>query len=172
MRFDAPCRPTVRPAAGGVLGQRLPTSTKAALGLLLLLTVAASAGCGGDGLQRQVLYGRVTYDGQKVTGGDILFVPRGDTTGPTTGAKIEDGQYRADHRGGVPVGSHQVRVRGFLGELPPTPQGGPDNIVYPTVPDEFYTASTIEVTLESGVAKAEMHFDLLPGMKLHRPESP
>lgn len=137
-----------------------------------LLVALAMTGCGGDGLERQVLYGRVTYNGQKVTGGDILFVPMGDTAGPITGAKVDHGEYRADHQGGVPVGRHQIRVRGFLNEIPPTPQGGPDNIVYPTVPTEFYTHSTIEIELTPGAAQAERHFDLLTGMKLGQPESP
>lgn len=130
------------------------------------------AGCRREGLERQVLYGRVTYNGQKVTGGDILFVPLGETSGPTTGATIHNGEYRADHRGGVPVGKHQIRVRGFLGEIPPTPQGGPDNVSYPTVPAEFYTASTIEIQLEPGSAEVEKHFDLLSGMTLRLPDSP
>ena len=140
--------------------------------IVFVLTSLALAGCGGDELQRQIVYGRVTYNGQKVTGGDILFVPIGATKGPTTGAKINDGEFRADHRGGVPLGTHQIRVRGFLNELPPTPQGGPDNIVYPTVPEEFYTASTIEISLDPGADKTERHFDLLTGMKLNQPESP
>ena len=127
---------------------------------LILLSLLSMLGCGGDDLERQVVYGRVSFNGEQVTGGDILFVPIGDTKGPTTGAKINDGQYQADHRGGVPIGRHQIRVRGFLGELPPTPQGGPDNIVYPAVPVEFYTASTIEITLESGEKQVEKNFDL------------
>ena len=148
------------------------THGRKAVGLVAGLLLLAMTGCGGDSLDRQVIYGRVTYNGQKVTGGDILFVPIGNTVGPTTGAKVNDGQFRADHRGGVPVGRHQIRVRGFLNELPPTPQGGPDNITYPTVPSEFYTASEIEITLEPGASKAEKHFDLLTGMKLSQPESP
>lgn len=138
----------------------------------MAVAVLVVAGCGGDGIQRQVLYGRVTYEGQKVTGGDILFVPIGNTVGPTTGAAIKDGEYRADHNGGVAMGRHQVRVRGFLGEIPPTPQGGPDNISYPAVPMEYYTSSAIEIELLPQAAKTEWNFDLLEGMKLREPLSP
>ncbi len=131
-----------------------------------------ASGCRQDDLDRQVLYGRVTYNGQKITGGDILFVPVGDTVGPITGATIHNGEYRADHRGGVPIGKHTIRVRGFLGEVPATPQGGPDNITYPTVPPEFYTASKIEIELVPGSTQGEKHFDLLSGMTLRQLDSP
>lgn len=136
------------------------------------VAVALCGGCGKSGMDRQVLYGRVTYDGQQVTGGDIFFVPTGDTHGPASGAAVTDGVYRADRGGGVPKGKHQVRIRGFLGELPPTPQGGPDNVTYPTVPTEYYTDSKIEIEVVPGSTQSEMNFDLLPGMKLKVRESP
>lgn len=141
-------------------------------GALLSVAAVLFVGCSKQDENRQVLYGRVTYDGQQVTGGDIFFVPIGGTQGPTTGAAVTNGKYRADHGGGVPMGKHQVRIRGFLGEMPPTPQGGPDNVTYPTVPNEYYTDSKIEVDVVPGATQGEKNFDLLPGMKLNVRESP
>lgn len=42
--------------------------------------------------------------------GFVRFVPIGDTHGPATSARIFDGKYRADNRGGVPLGTHRVEI--------------------------------------------------------------
>ena len=68
-------------------------------------------GCDGErGLPTKVLHGDVSYDGQKVPTGMVLFVPVEGTPGPTSVGRIVDGQYRIDARGGVPTGKHRVQV--------------------------------------------------------------
>ena len=67
-------------------------------------------GCGDSKLATKVLHGTVTLDGQKVETGWLRFVPIDGTPGPASTARIVDGEYRIEARGGVPVGKHRVEV--------------------------------------------------------------
>ncbi len=77
------------------------------LGLALCL---ALVGCGSDRLSVGEVHGAVTAGGQKVETGTVRFVPIDGTKGPATTARIQNGEYRADARGGVPLGKHRVEV--------------------------------------------------------------
>jgi len=58
-----------------------------------------------------IVHGTVTYQGQPVDQGSVRFVPiEGNTGPPSLGAIANDGQYRVEARGGVPVGKHRVEV--------------------------------------------------------------
>ena len=95
----------------------------------LFCLVAILPGCGqGDGVQYQVS-GTVTYGGQPVPAGQILFAP--DTSkgnsGPAAAVGIVDGKYdtRNANRGTV-GGPHVVTITGFDGKADPSgelPQG-------------------------------------------------
>jgi hypothetical protein len=64
------------------------------------------AGCGGDGLT--AISGTITYDGQPVQRGKILFrASRGD--GPTAAAIVEDGKFIVR----VAPGAKHVAIEGF-----------------------------------------------------------
>jgi len=72
--------------------------------LVLGLLTAVVAGCGcGDGRERVVLSGGVTYQGEPVVEGSILFAPCDGTVGPSRAAKIAAGHYR-------PTASEAVRL--------------------------------------------------------------
>ena len=74
----------------------------AAAGAVALL---AAAGCG----RSADLSGNVSYDGQPVESGTITFVPA-DGGGPTAGALITEGRYRARD---LSPGSKVVQIQGF-----------------------------------------------------------
>jgi hypothetical protein len=74
------------------------------LGLLFLL--AACAGCG-SGLV--TVEGDVTFDGQPVEQGTIVFEPA-DGAGPSAGGSIEAGAYRLSGESGVAPGNKTVRI--------------------------------------------------------------
>ncbi len=74
----------------------------AAAGAVALL---AAAGCGSSAH----LSGNVSYDGQPVENGTITFVPA-DGRGPTAGALITQGRYRARD---LSPGSKVVQIHGF-----------------------------------------------------------
>jgi hypothetical protein len=75
--------------------------------------LAFAGGCGSSGIERAVVAGKVTLDGQPVGQGFIRFFPIQGTEGPMWGAQIIDGNYRADGKGGVPVGTHRVEIEAF-----------------------------------------------------------
>jgi hypothetical protein len=111
---------------------RLRTSSCGLL-LALAIAIASVAGCGKPtGLDKVVVHGTVTLDGQPISNGEIRFIPAPGTAGPISGGPIKDGAYVAEGRGGVPLGDHQVEIRAFrvMAKGPgqsasANPEGGP-----------------------------------------------
>ena len=91
---------------------RITGSCRLVLCCTLLLWVVAG-GCGGSGIERVIVAGKVTLAGKPVEKGFIRFYPIKGTVGPMWGAQIADGKYRADGKGGVPVGIHRVEIEAF-----------------------------------------------------------
>lgn len=91
--------------------------------LPLPLLLLAASGCN-DGLQRQPLYGTVTYEGQAVPRGTISFRPdrsRGGT-GPAGFAQIVDGEFSTRESGkGAMAGPVEVVVEGYASADPFAP---------------------------------------------------
>jgi hypothetical protein len=65
----------------------------------LLLLAIAPLGCGGSGPETYPVSGTVTFDGQPVPDGDILFVPA-DGKGLPDPGKIENGEFSFDAKPG------------------------------------------------------------------------
>lgn len=78
------------------------------LGVVLL-------GCGGvdPGPPRAVVSGKVTLDDQPIEEGSITFIPMGGTQGPTSGAKIENGEYKTPPDLGPVAGLHRVEITAY-----------------------------------------------------------
>ena len=93
--------------------------------LAVLFVLVIAGGCRHGGLSRKVVFGSVTCGGEKVVTGTVRFVPVGSTPGPATVALIVNGQYRAENRGGVPIGKHRVEVfaRRLTGRKVKLPEG-------------------------------------------------
>lgn len=81
--------------------------------VLSAVLVVCLAGCGGsgDGPARVPVEGEVTFHGQAIEKGSILFIPASGTTGPRTGATIESGRYALDHDRGPVIGTLRVEIR-------------------------------------------------------------
>jgi hypothetical protein len=132
--------------------------------------VAAVAvfGCGGDSLEKAVVSGKITYRGEPIANGDILFYPKPGTDGPVAGASIRGGRYLADGKGGVPVGEHRVEIRAFRvrAASSPLPEGVPQEdlpggrVQY--LPQEFNRQTTLEAVVPPGGRRVEIDFDLKP----------
>lgn len=91
--------------------QLISRSTRA-LPLALLATILC--GCGKTaGLDKVVVSGTVTLDGQPISNGEIRFVPAPGTVGPISGGPIKDGAYVAKGKGGVPLGEHTVEIKAY-----------------------------------------------------------
>ncbi len=74
-------------------------------------------GCGPRGPQRYELSGSVTYAGQPVPAGYVVFAPDAALSagGPGSQADILDGQYRVPAEQGVVGGPYVATVYGFDG---------------------------------------------------------
>jgi len=85
--------------------------TKSVLHFLPLFAVMLISGCGG-GLERQDVQGSVTFDGNPVPFGEILFQP---TEGPAGSAVIRDGEYdtAAEDGLGVLAGPHKLLISAY-----------------------------------------------------------
>ncbi len=101
------------------------------LAVLALLGTAALSGCGKDPFPTAPVQGKVTYQGQPVTGGTVTLRPIGgggaaNLGKPASGNVQPDGSFVLGTRGptdGAVVGKHEVRYSApavaFEGELKP-----------------------------------------------------
>jgi hypothetical protein len=88
----------------------MSASTFRSLGMVLLLSVAL--GCGGS--QEPQLHGSVTYNGQQLSSGAIMFIPANDAGRPF-GAAIERGTYSTK---AIEAGQFTAVVRANLETAP------------------------------------------------------
>lgn len=85
----------------------------------MLVTFVACAGllpgCGGDGIKRHQVTGKVTFQGQPVEYGTIFFEPEASVglIAPTSSARIEHGEYQTAKADSPTTGAYKVRVMGF-----------------------------------------------------------
>src|SRR5437867_2783905 len=120
----------------------------------LALALACVPGCGKD---TATISGTVTYEGEEVEYGSISFAPV-DGNGPSAGAEIHNGKYRAD---GVRPGKKKVFITGARDTTPTVKEG---NITKrgraawePLFPPNV-TGNNQVVDVDKG--KQEMNFDL------------
>lgn len=87
--------------------------TRALVLSCLAALLAGTAGCGGSspGPPRVGVDGEVTFRGDPVGRGSILFIPTGATRGPRVGAVIEAGRFRIPRDRGPVVGELRVEIR-------------------------------------------------------------
>jgi hypothetical protein len=96
---------------------------------VLALTVTLIAGCNSDPLNRQAVGGQVSYKGQPLKAGSVMFVPA--SGGQTqTGATIENGRFSIAKAQGLSPGKYKVKFtapdRVSLGPTVPGASGPSD----------------------------------------------
>lgn len=122
--------------------------------LLVALLALTTAGCSDEEIPMRVVHGSVKAAGKPVDHGIVRFVPIDQTPGPVSSAAIEDGRYRIEARGGVPLGRHRVELRAEMltgRQVAGGPEGGMIEQTRPAVPPEYGTARSplvVEVTAE------------------------
>jgi hypothetical protein len=74
-----------------------------------------AGGCGGDGITRHPVAGKVTYLGAPVQDGAIVFEPDASVgaVAPTSFARIENGGYQTARAESPTTGKYKVRVMGY-----------------------------------------------------------
>jgi len=140
---------------------------KYALVLSTLILSSSLSGCGSseEGPQRMVVTGQVTYDGKPVSQGEIWFLPAEGRSAPQAGAKIKDGKYRVENKGGVPIGSCIVKITAErpMENVKVVADGGPEEI--PTsqyLPEKYNTETELTAQIESASEPVQKDFDLKP----------
>jgi hypothetical protein len=113
----------------------MPTSSLGSLAIAALIALLLN-GCGGSPTAtRYQLSGKVSYGGQPVPAGTIVFEPEGvDVTADNMGqAEIRDGQYKTLPKMGVSGGPQKVYINGTDGvALEESPLGSPIFSTYST----------------------------------------
>lgn len=115
---------------------------------------------------RVIVSGKVTYRGEPVADGVIRFIPLPRCPVPSSGAYIVAGCYRADGRGGVPVGTHRVEIEAYravpINVQPgaPLPPGMPEEGHEQYLPDRYNTSTQLEITIEPSRKGITKDFDL------------
>lgn len=138
------------------------------------LLAASASGCSSDsdGLAREPVWGTVTFDGQPLERGSIMFLPEGEL--PTQGgATIAGGKYSIGQSEGLVAGNYRVAIS--------SPEGGPETIEDTTnnapgmppkprkelIPSHYNSKSTLAAEVKAGASNA-FNFDLEKGA--NRPE--
>jgi len=117
-----------------------------------------AAGCSDTGLERVVVSGRVTLNGQPVSNGEIRFRPIKGTHGPVSGSSIVEGAYTAAGLGGVPVGAYRVVIHGYRVVETAGSSSAEEGRFEQYLPAKYNQQSELEVTLESGRRKQTLDF--------------
>lgn len=76
----------------------------------VVLSCLLLTGCGGDGLNRTSVHGKVTFDGKPIENGFIMFKPEPGTQCPDVGGQIKGGTYHIPQKEGPVVGSYTVGI--------------------------------------------------------------
>jgi hypothetical protein len=131
------------------------------------LVMASAGGCAGDGTPRHILTGAVTYAGQPVPEGSVLFIPSDGTRGPSIAAKILDGRYRADSLGGLPAGNYRVQILGYRESggkaTPQKPRVGPGastDAPEQYLPEKYNVRTELKVKVEADARSTTQDFNL------------
>ncbi len=134
----------------------------AAVTLLLL------SGCG-SGQRTLCVWGEVSFDGNAVGQGEIVFRPVEGTSGPATGGTIEKGRYEVPAVVGLTAGgTYRVEIIGLAPSgrtiaNPLGPAGEPIEALENHIPPEYNTQSILKVTVSPDVAKNRHDFRLKAG---------
>lgn len=133
--------------------------------VLLIMIIAASflTGCGGidDAPDRRIVEGKVLFQDQPVKKGIIRFIPQ--PSGPVASARIIDGSYRVENKGGVPLGNNRIEITSSvvstgLVEAEVMPDNNAEPVVM--IPPKYNEKSNLTAVVESGDGVLDLDFTL------------
>ena len=144
------------------------------------LLVIGFTGCGGDGIKRTPIVGRLTLNGEPLANASVEFTPQGSTQGigamgiSDTQGKFEVISSRKGHEG-IPPGEYSVRVSLFMNPdqtpLPPDATQADNPFAYEAIPSPYSGAgSPLKVTIpkEGGEVKIDIPAKLVPPRKVKK----
>jgi hypothetical protein len=119
---------------------------------LLAALVALAAGATGCSKSRGVaLEGKVSYGGQPVDVGSIVFIPTGGE-GISTGGLIEKGSYKVDAKIGPAPGPHRVEIhwKKGTGKKSKNEYGEEIERRQEALPERYHAESTLTADIKAG----------------------
>lgn len=127
--------------------------------LAALLTIA---GCrsSSSGIEKTVVRGEVSYNGQPIENGQIMFFPIDGTPGPVSGAPISNGVYVAEGKGGVPQGRHRVQIEGYRAPVGANQRVDRELPRFQYVAEKYNTRSELTVEISDDESTVVVDFDL------------
>jgi len=117
---------------------------------LLVSQMAAVVGCGSA--DRASVQGRVTFEGQPVDLGNIVFVPEAGE-GIKMAAPIEDGKYQIETKRGVQPGTYLVEIswsKKTGRQVPSADPGIMMDEMQEALPAQYNTETTLRRELQRG----------------------
>tara|TARA_R110002095_G_scaffold79834_2_gene68594 strand:- start:358 stop:807 length:450 start_codon:yes stop_codon:yes gene_type:complete len=103
-------------------GRGRPDTNWYVASILILVPVTLFSGCGSaeSGPARYSISGTVTYQGEPVPYGEVMFEPNSQkgNSGPAVTAVIEQGEYKSEADKGTVGGAMIVRISGLDGKIP------------------------------------------------------
>jgi len=147
---------------------RLESLSRCLIGSLVIFVATVflfvSPGCKRD-IARGSVKGKVTFNGEPLAEGTILFEPTAENSGPVSGADIENGNYKISRKQGAAVGMNVVEITGKLktGEPKPVPKGvrlTPEMIYEATGLRPLEFESEVTMTIEIVAGRNEFDFPL------------
>lgn len=143
----------------------------------LVLMLLAVCGCGGDGIERTPILGKLTIQGEPLGGASIEFTPAGSSDTPgAMGVSDTSGKFEviSSRRGdeGIPPGEYKVRVSLFADAdgtpLPSDAMQADHPFAYEAIPAPFSgIGSPLKVSIpkEGGEVKIDVPAKLIPPRK-------
>jgi hypothetical protein len=128
-------------------------------GVAFLLVAAFLSGCGDSGPKRNRVFGTVSYQGQPLKAGQILFILKGDQA-PSGGAPIHDGKYELPASRGLFAGAYKVSISAPDGKaVPEGEMPGITTTPKETLPARYNAQTELEREVKDG-EKNEFNFEL------------
>jgi hypothetical protein len=142
-------------AMKNAVGRRIPAMTlnraRTVRRLLLAFLLAAPAGgCADSAGERCAVSGTVSFRGQPLDQGMILFIPAAGDLATQSGTAICKGHYAIPQPQGLVPGRYRISISSGDGTTPADPSGGPPGpsgnfSSKERIPRDFNVASTHEV---------------------------
>ena len=147
-----------------IVRRRFLCMTCTAVTICAGLLVMSMVGCGSGGSGRAAVTGKVTLQGEPVANGVIAFVPTDGTRGPSSGAKIENGEFTVPGDKGPMPGTYLVRINASrptgrkVEAGPPAPPGTMVDDLAEYIPPQYNANTTLKRDIKSGTN--QLNFEL------------
>ncbi len=134
------------------------------IGSCCWLTLAVCIGCGSGNARVE---GNVTFDGEPVEQGTIVFEPA-DGIGTVVGGTISKGYYRVGQDAQLAPGNKLVRIKAMratgkkVKAGPPAPDDALVDEIQQYIPSQYNDQSKLTTALVAGVAKQNFELQSKP----------